>query len=128
MALTDAQKDDVRRHVSYPVYGNGITASPPSFGYRYYEWYLILEYRMDNLSTNQEILLTTIYVAQCNTAFNAIITSSDNLDTARAAVWDHNKYEVRDRFNLYKLQCSLLRQFLGVDDISPLMSGMSVVV
>lgn len=127
--LTDAQKDDIRRHCGYPVFGNGVSASPPAFGYRYYSWYLNLEYRLNNLSSNQETLLTTIYIPNCNNALNAIMTASGNLDTDRAAVWYHNKNEVKDRFDLYKLQCKLLIQFLGVDyNIGQVISGISMVV
>lgn len=113
MALTDAQKDQVRRHVGYPVFGNGISASPPSFGYRYYQWYLTLEYRMNNLSANQEDLLNNTYVSNCTSAFNAIQDARDNLDTDRAAVWYHNKNEVRDRLDFYKVNCHLLAEYLG---------------
>lgn len=126
--LTDAQKDDVRRHAGFPVYGNGVSASPPSFGYRYYEQYLILEYRMNNLSSNQESLLINTYIANCNTLEIAIPTASDNLDTDQAAVWYHNKYEVRDRFNLYKLWCNRLIEFLGLDSPSKMMNGIRMVV
>jgi hypothetical protein len=126
--LTDAQKDDIRRHCGFPVFGNGISASPPSFGYRYYDWYLIIEYRMNNLSTNQELLLTTVYIPNCTAALNAIQTASTNLDTDRAAVWYHNKYEVRDRFNLYKLQCQLLIQFMGAESPGNLINGMRLTV
>jgi hypothetical protein len=126
--LTDAEKDDVRRHCGFPVFGNGITASPPSFGYRYFEWYLEVEYQMNNLSTNQETILRTVYIANCNALESAIPTASDNLDTDRAAVWYHNKYEVRDRFDLYKLWCQRLLEFFGVTTPSKLLSGMRQVV
>lgn len=129
MALTDAQKVDVRRHAGYPVFGNAVGASPPSFGYRYYQWYLILEYRLNNLSSDEESILISQYVANCNSSYLAIMDARDNLDTDRAAVWYHNKYEVRDRFDLYKLQCKLLIQFLGIDEnVGHAISGFSMVV
>lgn len=112
--LTDAQKDEVRRHSGFPVYGLGVGTTPPTFGYRYNTWYLILEYRMNNLSPNQELLLMNQYVANCSQALAAIQSSSNNLSTEKAAVWTHNKYEVRDRFQLYKLQCELLIQYMGL--------------
>lgn len=120
--LTDDQKDDVRRHLGFPTFGNGITASPPAFGYRYFEWYLTLEYRMNNLSTNQELLVQTPYLDNCNATFNAIQTASANLDTDRAAVWYHNEKEVRDRLDLYKLNCNLLAAFFGVPCIGNVVS------
>lgn len=126
--LTEQQKIDVRRHCGLPVYGNGLGASPPSFGYRYYQWYLILEYRMNNLDPHEEVTLINVYLANCNAALNAIQGASSNLDTDRAAVWYHNKYEVRDRFQLYKLQCNLLIQFMGVDSPSQMLSVGRIVV
>ena len=126
--LTEQNKIDVRRHCGLPVYGNGVGASPPSFGYRYYQWYLIIEYRMNNLSPEEETTLISIYLANCNNLENAIPTASTNLDTDRAAVWYHNKYEVRDRFDLYKLWCRRLIEFMGVDSPSTLLSGGVIVV
>ena|ERR1700749_1410805 len=127
--LTEQQKIDVRRHIGYPVYGNGVGASPPTFGYRYYSWYLILEYRLNNLDPEEETTLINVYLANCNSSFAAIQNASNNLDTDRAAVWYHNKYEVRDRFNLYKLNCKLLIQFLGVDyNVGEVIGGLSLVV
>jgi hypothetical protein len=126
--LTDTQKDDVRRHCGFPVFGNGITATPPAFGYRYFEWYLTIEYRMNNLSTNQELQLQNVYLTTLNMLESAIPTATTNLDTDRAAVWYHNKYEVRDRWNLYKLWCDRLIEWFGVESPSKMLSGMQQVV
>lgn len=127
--MTEAQKDEVRRHAGFPVFGFGVGTTPPTFGYRYLEWYLILEYRMNNLSQNQVNLLMNVYVSACNVALNAIIGSSNNLDTDRAAVWYHNKNEVKDRFELYKLQCQLLIEFIGAPGPSRLLgAGITVTV
>lgn len=126
--LTDAQKDDVRRHAGFPVFGLAVGATPPSFGYRYNEWYLILEYRMNNLTLNQENILINTYVATCNSLESAIPTASDNLDTDRAAVWYHNKDEVEDRFALYKLWCNRLIEFMGLKSPSKLLSPICFVV
>lgn len=128
MALTDVQKDDVRRHCGFPVFGNGITASPPALGYRYQEWYLQIEYRMNNLSSNQELQLQNIFLTNCNNLESAIPTASSNLDTDRAAVWYHNKYEVRDRKQLYDYWCNRLIEWFGVASPSNLLSGMRQVV
>ena len=126
--LTEQQKVDVRRHCGFPVYGNGVGASPPSFGYRYYTQYLILEYRLDNLDPDEETTLINDYILNCNLSHAAIQTSSFNLSTDRAAVWWHNKREVKDRFELYKLQCQLMIQFLGLDSPGKLINGISMVV
>lgn len=126
--LTEQQKVDVRRHCGFPVYGNGVGASPPSFGYRYYTQYLILEYRLNNLDPIEETTLIDQYISNCNSAYTAIQTASNNLDTDRAAVWWHNKQEVKDRFDLYKLQCQLMIQFLGLDSPGKMTNGISMVV
>jgi len=83
---------------------------------------------MNNLSSNQETLLNTVYIPNCNAALTAIQTASANLDTDKAAVWTHNKNEVRDRFNLYKLQCQLMIQFLGLESPGNTINGISMVV
>lgn len=126
--LTDTQKDDVRRHCGFPVYGLGAGATPPSFGYRYNTWYLLLEYRMNNLASNQEFLLINTYIANCNTLEQAILTASGNLDTARAAVWYHNQKEVRDRWDLYKLWCQHTIEFMGLESPSKMLGNMRQVV
>ncbi len=126
--LTEQQKVDVRRHMGFPVFGNGINASPPSFGYRYYTWYLILEYRMNNLAVEEEVTLLTVYVANCNSLEADIPTASTNLDTDQAAVWYHNKNEVKDRYNLYTLWCDRLIEFMGTPSPSKMKNGFCVVV
>lgn len=126
--LTEQQKVNIRRYCGFPVYGNGLNASPPSFGYRYYQWYLILEYRMNNLSDDEETTLQNIYLSNLSTLEADIPTASSNLDTDRAAVWYHNKNEVRDRFRLFNLWCLRLMDFMGVKGMSALQNGISVVV
>ena len=120
--LTDSQKDDVRRHCGFPVFGLGVGTTPPTFGYRYNTWYLILEYRMNNLGQNQANLLVDTYINNCNQLEQAILTASSNLDTDRAAVWYHNKNEVSDRFKLYKLWCDRTIEFMGLQTPSKLLS------
>lgn len=112
--FTEQQKIDIRRYCGFPVFGNDVTASPPTFGYRYYTQYLILEYRMNNLSAGEVATVISVYLNNLSTLESAIPTASSNLDTDRAAVWYHNKYEVRDRFQLFQLWCKRLAEFLGV--------------
>lgn len=126
--LTESQKVDVRRHAGFAVFGNNITSSPPGFGYRWYSQYLTLEYRLNNLATEEETVLINVYVNQCNTLEAAIPTASDNLDTDRAAVWYHNKNEVRDRTALYVLWCRRLMDFLDCDGPAKVMNNLVVVV
>lgn len=126
--LTDQQKIDTRRHCGYPVFGQFNTTSPSSFGYRYDYQYLILEYRMNNLDTNEETTLISVYLNNCNSLELAIPTASSNLDTDQAAVWYHNKKEVQDRFALYTLWRNLLCDFMGVEGLSKMKGPFRVTV
>lgn len=120
--LNEQQKVDCRRHCGLPVFGLGVGTTPPTFGYRYYEWYLIFEYRLNNLDPVEQATLIGTYLTNCNVLEQAILGSSGNLDTDRAAVWYHNKNEVSDRFKLYKLWCDRLIEFLGVGSPSKLLA------
>ena len=98
MAFTDAEKTDIRRFCGYGAYGGG-TPNPAS-GYRFSTQYGILEYKMNNLSVSEEVVVRTTYLVNLATLETAIFGISANLDTAQAAVWTHNKNEQRDRENL----------------------------
>jgi hypothetical protein len=126
--LTDQQKVDIRRYCGFSVFGNNTTASPPNWGYRYYQQYLTLEYRMNNLSADEETTLQNSYLTNLYALESAIPTASENLDTDRAAVWYHNKNEVRDRFDLFKLWCQRLMEFLGVQGPTRLMAPFRICV
>lgn len=126
--LTEQQKIDVRRHCGFGVFGSNAGSSPPTFGYRYYAQYLILEYRMNNLAQEEYDTLVNKYINTCNSLELDIPTASSNLDTDRAAVWYHNKNEVRDRFDLYKLWCRRMMDFLQVEGPATLMNGLRIVV
>jgi hypothetical protein len=61
----------------------------------------------------------------------AIPGTSDNLDTDQAAVWTHNKSELRDRMNLYRTWRIELCNVLGLAPgpyLSPAGSGMRCTV
>lgn len=63
MALTDAQKAQVRRHLKYDVIGlmtmspGGASLGNAAAGYRYFTAYGRLEWRMNNLQTSEEAIL-----------------------------------------------------------------------
>ena len=113
MALTDAQKVDVRRHCGFPVYGSEAGSNA---GYRYFQQYGMLEFRMSNLTAAEETVLTTKFLANLATLEDAIMGTSANLDTAKAAVWEHNEHEQRDRERLFN---ALRRKLCGFMGISP---------
>lgn len=64
MALTTAQKSNIRRHLKYPVAGllrispAGGTIAQGAVGYRFFQAYGFLEYKMNNLNPDEESRLT----------------------------------------------------------------------
>lgn len=108
--LTDAQLVDCRRFCGFPVFGG---QPVQAFGYRFFQWYGTLEFRMANLDPN-EVIVVTNYLVQLNLLETAIYGTSANLDTAQAAVWTHNPKEQRDRENLFDSQRRRLCGFFGV--------------
>lgn len=108
--LTDQEKTDIRRFAGFGVFG----ATPDqAFGYRFFQHYGTLEYKLSNMSEAEEGVarnfLTTLAGLE-----TAVPTASDNLDTDQAAVWTHNKNEVRDRLALLDMWRKRLCDFLGI--------------
>lgn len=109
--FTDAEKTDIRRFCGYPVYGQ----SPNQFvGYRFFQAYGNLEFKMNNLTPAEEAVVRTTYLVQLQTLEGAIPSASANLDTDQAAVWHHNRDEVAHRAGLERLWRKRLCKFLGV--------------
>lgn len=99
MAFTDAQKTDIRRFCNLPAFG----ASPvQAFGWRFETWYGTVEFFMNNLQPTEEAVVID-YLTKLNQLETDIFDSRLNLDTDSAAVWYHNKNEVRDRQNLFNV-------------------------
>lgn len=127
MALTTAEKVDIRRFCGYGLFGTGTTT--PASGYRFSTQYGVLEYKMNTLGTEEEAVVRTTYLANLATLESAIVGSSINLDTSVAAVWTHNKNEVRDRKALFNEWRRNLCGFFGIATGPDLNSGgISVVV
>jgi hypothetical protein len=108
--FTDQQKTDIRRHCGYPAYG---AAPDGNMGWRFFTAYGALEYRMNNLSPNEETVTLT-YVATIGQLEVAVPMATENLDSDGAAGWQHNRYEVADRFRLLDSWRRRLCAFLGV--------------
>ena len=120
--LTDAEKTDVRRFCGYPAYG----ASPSgNTGWRFYQAYGALEYRMTNLSTS-EVGVVRDHLATLRTFEAAIPAAATNLDTASAAVWTHNPAEILERQRLERDWGRRLCGFLGVPPGPGLANGSTV--
>jgi hypothetical protein len=108
--FVEADKVDVRRFCGYPAYGFG----PSGFqGWRFFQAYGLLEYRLNNMDPTEGAVVQT-YLGNLRTLEAAIPAASANLDTDKAAVWTHNKNEVRDRTRLFDDWRKRLCAFLGV--------------
>ena len=108
--LADDEKTDVRRFCGYPAYG----ASPSgNTGWRFYQTYGALEYRMNNLSTSEETVVRQ-HLANLRAFEAAIPIAADNLDTSTAAVWTRSPTELTDRQRLERDWGRRLCNFLGL--------------
>jgi hypothetical protein len=111
MSFTNAEKVDIRRFCGYPAYGVGQAGFQ---GWRFFQAYGLMEFRLNNMATEEEVVIRTTYLTNLNTLETAIVSASSNLDTAKAAVWEHNPNEQRDRENLFASWRRKLCDFLGV--------------
>jgi hypothetical protein len=76
---------------------------------------LSLDYRLANLSPEEESTLTTYFLANLYKREQEIQDAACNLDTDEAAIWKHNKNEVADRTALFNSLRRQLCTFLGFD-------------
>ncbi|MCH4091554.1 hypothetical protein [Acetobacter sp.] len=119
-ALSETEKVNVRRYCWYPARGN----SHVSGSWLYFSHYGILEHRLCNFS-NEEIKIIRIMLSNLSILEKGPISSADNLDTYKAAVWTHNKNEFSDRVNLFKQQRLELVKFIGID-VGPGFQSLSI--
>ena len=130
MALTNQERVDVRRFCGYGAFG-GVTN--PAFGYRFFQAYGTLEFKLSNFAAEEEATLRAIYLASVNSLYVlelALYSTSANLDTASAAVWTHNKNEQADRDRLFNRMRNALCEFIGIPPGPALKNagGMRIVV
>ena len=111
MAFTDPEKTDIRRFCGYPVFGAGAGSNA---GYRFTTQYGQLEFRLNNMSSAEEAVLRTTYLANLPTLETDIFGARVNLDTESASVWKHNAREQVDREALFASWRMKLCGFLGV--------------
>jgi hypothetical protein len=110
MAFTTAQAADIRRFCGYPAYGAG----PAGFqGWRFFTAYGLLEFRISNLSPDEENVVAT-YLATLGQLEAAVTESGNRLDTAQASVWTRNPAELRERTALFDGWRRRLCAFLGI--------------
>jgi hypothetical protein len=109
-SFTDAQKTDVRRYCGYPAYGAGASGFQ---GWRFFQAYGLLEFRLNNLSP-AELSVVLNYLSTLATLEAAVTDAGTRLDTAEAAVWTRNPDEVRERAGLFDDWRRRLCAFLGL--------------
>ncbi len=116
MALTDAEKTDVRRFCGYGAFGGGQPL--PASGYRFSTHYGVLEYKLNTLGAAEEAV-TRNFLANLTQLEADIMGATgvrENLDTDVAAVWTHNRREYADRKALYN---GTRREFCGFLGVPP---------
>lgn len=110
MSYSEAQRVSIRRYCGYPMFGAQPTQA---FGYRYFQHYGTLEFRMSNGSAEEAAaviaMLATLAALEAD-----LVATTGNLDTASAGPWVHNSKELRDRVELYSFHRLELCNFFGV--------------
>ena len=124
MAFTEAERTDIRRFCGYPAYGSGNAGFQ---GWRFYQVYGLMEYRISHLSGSEEATVRR-YLATLTSLEQGITAAASNLDTDQAAVWTHNRNEIPDRTKLFEDWCRRLCGFLGLPTGPALGSGQPVLV
>lgn len=109
--LTTAEKVDARRYCGYGMFGQ---QALPANGYRFSTAYGTLEYKLNNMLPEEEAVFRTTYVANLALLETDIPGVRENLDTDQAAVWTHNKNELRDRADLFSYYRRELCKFMGI--------------
>jgi hypothetical protein len=120
--LLDSEKTDVRRFCGYPAYGAGPAGN---MGWRFYQAYGAMEYRMNNLSPSEECVVRQ-HLATLRSFEAAIPSATNNLDTEAAAVWTRNPSEVRDRQRIEQDWGRRLCAFLGIPPGTGLLNSSTV--
>jgi hypothetical protein len=110
MSFLESERTDIRRHCGYPAYGAGSTGFQ---GWRFYQVYGLLEYRLNYLSGSEEAVVRQ-YLATLSQLESAVPAASAGLDTAQASVWTRNAAELRERRSLFDDWRRRLCGFLGV--------------
>lgn len=110
LALSVAERVDVRRFCGYPAYGAGDAGSQ---SWRFFQAYGTLEYRLTNFA-QEELQVVRQYLASLYALEQAIVMAASNLDTDKAAAWTHSRSEVADRVRLFDEWRKRLATFIGV--------------
>lgn len=96
-ALNETQKTDVRRFCGYGAIGSVVDQG----GYRFFLPEGDLEFRINNLTVSETVLITASLV-RLNSLEAAFYAVSDNLTVASAGPFTRNAAELKERNNLYR--------------------------
>lgn len=108
--FTNTEKTDIRRFCGYPAYGSGAAGFQ---NWRFYQVYGELEFRMNNLSPEEEMIARR-YLGQLGILETGVVRAGDSLDTDQAAVWTRNRTEIQDRERLLDDWRRRLCGFFGI--------------
>lgn len=120
--FSDAEKTDIRRFCGYPAYGAGAAGFQ---GWRFFQAYGLLEYRINNLAAAEEVVVRD-YLVTLRGLETAVPAVGANLDTAQASVWTRNASELRERQGLFDDWRRRLCGFLGLPPGPALVSTGSI--
>lgn len=128
MALTDAQRVDIRRWSGYGPAGNEALAvfSDPVYSHAGPAWglnRLTLAEKLAGLTAAEEEVLTTTYLAILATLEAAIPAAAANLDTKVAGPWEANPLEMTQRTALFNKWRRDMCSFLAIPPGPGLGSG-----
>lgn len=116
MALSDAQKADVRRYAGYPSLGDTVADDSRDFAYSFVSpgvWNTLF-HRLNTMRPEEEAVLVNVYLTNLTTLEAAIPAAGENLDTDQAAVWKRNKSEVDERVALFNRWRRQMCNFIGI--------------
>ena len=108
--FSDGERAELRRFCGYPAYGSGASGFQ---GWRFFQSYGTLEYRLSNLAPAEEDVARRM-VATAQRLEAAVPGAGETLDTAQAASWTRNRDEVGERLALLDEWRRRLCGFLGV--------------
>lgn len=130
MALTDAQKADIRYYMGYSVAGDDTIRGSREAAYSNTRMFSSVSLDeevqglglLSRLTVAQESRLTTFFLPNLAKREAEIQTAAANLDTDVAAVWTRNRSEISDRTSLFTALRMDLCRFLGFPPGSGLVS------
>lgn len=109
--LLDIEKVSVRRLCWYGMAGS---QNVQAYGYRWVQNYGILEFRMNNMSPQEEEEFR-ILLGQCQSLEAKLLAVACDLDTDTAGPWKRNANQLKEVRSLYKEWRLKLCQFVGLE-------------